>query len=359
MQSLTERNLVRIAVTGLTLISVVFLMALNFQRLPLVGGGETYRAAFTDASGLVPGEEVRVAGIKVGTVTGLELEGTHVVVEFTVEGLRLGRRTTAQIEVKTLLGQHYLSLAPDGGGELAEGAEIPLARTSTPLNIVPAFQRLADTTDRIDTDQVAAAFDALSEVLDATAPEVRDTLRGLSRLSYSVSSRDEQIQQLFARAKKVSGVVAARDKDLAQMISSTGAVLRVLNERRETISRIISGTKALSTQLVGLVKDNRAQLRPALDKLGEILDVLRANEKQIDQTITYATVYGREFNNVGGTGRWFDATIKVPRGLAACLSGAGGPAFGLLDSTLSQLNQTLSGSTTPCIPFGLSAGGVP
>lgn len=359
MKPFSERNPVRIATLGLTLLTVIFLLAINFQRLPLVGGGDTYRAAFTDASGLVPGEEVRVAGIKVGAVTGIELEGAHVVVEFRIKGLKLGRETTAQIEVKTLLGQHYLSLTPDGKDVMAEGDQIPLSRTSTPLNIVPAFQRLSSTTDRIDTDQVAAAFDALSKLLDTTAPEVRRTLRGLSRLSHSVSSRDEQIQQLFAQANTVSGVVAARDEELAQLISSSSTVLEVLDARRETIRHIIAGTRSLSGQLVGLVKDNEAQLGPALDKLGKVLEILKANEKQIDDVITYASIYGREFNNVGGTGHWFDATVKVPRNFAACRVGPSNAISGLLDGIFSQINEALNGSTAPCLPLGSSTGGTP
>lgn len=353
-----ERNPVRYAVVGLTLLVVLFLTALNFQRLPLVGGGETYRAEFTDASGLQEGEEVRVAGIKVGTVTDVKLDHARVIVTFQVTGVELGKDTTAGIEVKTLLGQHFLSLTPAGPGELEAGSVIPLARTSTPINIVPAFARLADQTAKIDTAQVADAFDALTDTMTRSAPELDGALQGLSRLSRSISSRDEQIRALFASANDVSAVVAARNADLAQLLGDTTLVLDTLERRRETITRIIRGTAELSRQLVGLVRDNESDLLPALESLNTVLDVLRGNKKQIDQILEYGALYGREFTNVGGSGHWFDASVKVPAGYAVC-NGTATPGFlaDLLNPVLGSVNQSVNGSTQPCLPLGTAQGG--
>ncbi|MFL6156928.1 MAG: MlaD family protein, partial [Marmoricola sp.] len=175
---LSEQRKVKIAVVGLAAMLIAVLLTMNLQRLPLIGGGTTYKAEFSDASGLVDGEEVRVAGIKVGQVTGIKLGRGKVVVSFRVKGVDLGRRTTAAIEVKTLLGQHYLSVDPLGAGKLDGGATIPLARTTTPINIVPAFQQLTGQIQDIDTTQMAKAFDAISATLSSTAPQMKGTLQG-------------------------------------------------------------------------------------------------------------------------------------------------------------------------------------
>jgi len=355
-----DRDLIRIAVIGIAVLTLLFGLAVNFQRLPLVGGGTTYKAEFTDAAGLVSGEEVRVAGIKVGTVTGIKLGHAKVIVSFRVKGVDLGRSTTASIEVKTLLGQHYLGITPLGGGKLSSGSVIPLSRTTTPVNIVPAFQRLTTTTEKIDTAEVAKAFDALSSTLTRTAPEMTQTLRGLSRLSRSVTVRDAEIRELFARTSQVSGVVADRDRDIAQLLTDTNTVLAELDRRRQTISRIIDGTISLAEQLSGLVRDNRAQLAPALAKLNGVLAVLRANRANIDQAIRVGNVYAREFTNVGGSGRFFDTTIKAPHGFALCSNGdlpAGLNA--LLGPILSQMNSAVNNSNKPCLPLGPAAGATP
>ena len=355
-KSFSERNPVTVAVVGLLGLAVLLALALNFQRLPLVGGGDTYRAEFSDASGLQVGEEVRVAGIKVGQVTDIELDGAKVVVEFTVKDVTLGDETTAGIEVKTLLGQHYMSLSPAGSDTMDEGDTIPMARTSTPLNVVPAFQRLTEQTSRIDTAQVTKAFDAIAEVLDTTAPEVKGTLSGLARLSHSISSRDDEIERLFARANRVTGVVAARDQELGELLTASDQVLAVLNARREVIRRVIVGTRELSDELTGLVADNRKSLAPALRHLNTVLEVLQANDDELREILKYARVYAREFSNVGGTGHWFDATIKTPRALAICSTMGTGGLNALLDPVLSQINQNVNGSSQPCLPLGPATG---
>lgn len=350
-----DRSPVRLALVGLVGVAVLMGIVFDFNQLPLVGNaGTPYVAQFSDASGLAVGEPVLIAGIKVGSVTAISLDGTHVDVAFTVAGADLGDATTAGIEIKSLLGQHDLAITPAGSGKLAENAVIPLARTSTPVNIVPAFERLTRDTRRIDRTQIAAAFNALAATLHTTAPGMRSTLRGLSRLSLTVSARDDEIKQLFSRAQDVSGVVAARDGDLAQLLGSTNNVLATLNARRRTIRQIIAGATGLARQLVGLVRDNRSQLKPALTKLNLVLGVLRKDERQLNATLTYGAVYAREFTNVGGSGRWFDASLVVPHNYQLCTTDPQGPLSSVLDPLLSQLSSSLGGSGGPCLPLGPS-----
>ncbi len=354
-RTMSDGGKVRIALAGFVLMAVAMACAMNFQKLPIFGAGTTYHAEFTDAAGLQEGEEVRVAGVKVGKVTGIALDGDQVVVSFTVRDVGLGSATTASIEVKTLLGQHYLNVTPAGGDELEAGSTIPLARTTTPMNLVPAFQELTTTVQEIDTDQVAEAFDELALTLDATAPEVGDTLRGLTRLSRAVSTRDRQIRELFDRASHVSGVVATRDRELGELLTGSDQILQTLVERRELINRLIAGTRDLATQVSGLVDDNEAALAGTLGKLDQVLQILRDNRTNIDDTMKYGTVYAREFTNVGGSGEWFDATLKFPREAALCMTQSSDDAVKrLLGPVLSTI-----GNGQPCLPLGPADGGAP
>ncbi|WP_182379974.1 MCE family protein [Nocardioides sp. WS12] len=355
-QSPSDWAKVRAALVGLAGIAVLLAAAVNFQRLPLVGGGETYQAEFTDAAGLVAGEEVRVAGIKVGQVDSIELADTLVLVTFTVKGVDMGDDTTAGIEVKTLLGQHFLRLSPNGHGELAEGSTIPLARTSTPLNIVPAFEQLSGQIQEIDTGQVAEAFDALTETLGATTPETTQTLNGLSRLSLAISSRDEEITELFSRTHQVSGVVADRDKELAELLTGTDDVLQVLADRRAVITAIIRDTRGLAQQISGLVTDNEEGLEKALTQLDAVLEVLKKNRQQIDDTMKYGLSYAREFVSVGGSGRWFDSWVKFPTLATLCAKDSDNDLSALLDTVLTPLNEAATGKSTPCLPLEVPGG---
>ena len=114
-----ERNPVTIGITGIVVILVLLFGAFNADKLPIIGGGSAYSAAFTDLSGLKKGDDVRVAGVKVGKVTGISLTHGYVKVSFKIKGVHLGDQTTASIRVKTLLGTKYLSLDPQGTGKLS------------------------------------------------------------------------------------------------------------------------------------------------------------------------------------------------------------------------------------------------
>jgi phospholipid/cholesterol/gamma-HCH transport system substrate-binding protein len=355
MRPFTSADPVKAALVGFAVLALAFALAFNLNRLPLIGAGPEYKADFTDTAGLQNGEEVRVAGIKVGQVTGIDLVGDHVVVSFRIKGQRLGRATRASIEIKTLLGQHYLSVTPDGPGALPAGSEIPLEHTSTPVQIVPTAQRLVRAIDAIDTTRLAAAFDTLSDALGATAPSVRATLNGLTALSHTIASRDEQIRQLFATAHHVTGVVASRDAEIAQLIVASNQVLEVLHRRRDAIHDLLVGTRDLSNQVSGLVRDNEAQLRPALEKLYEVVQVLQRNDANLDKILTRLPPYLRLFTNVAGSGPWFDTDITLPRAFAVCSSGGGGQLAALLNPILSQANQAVNGSSAPCLPLGPAA----
>ena len=147
--------------------------------------------------------------------------------------------------------------------------------------------------------------------------------------------------------------MAARDRELGELLVSSDRVLEVLDARRDTIRALITGTRDLATQLEGLVQDNARSLRPALEDLGVVLRILRRNETGIERSLTYLATYAREFNNVGGSGEWFDASLKLPRGFAVCSTNdSTEPLMGLLDPVLSALNAAVNESDSPCLPLG-------
>jgi len=132
-----ERNPVTIGAISLAVMAMLVLAAFKADHLPLIGGGDTYYASFSEAGGIKPNDEVRVAGVRVGKVKAVDLDGDHVKVEFLIDsGTEFGTQTGAQIKVKTLLGQMFLSLEPDGSGQLAEGSTIPTSRTKSPYDVV-------------------------------------------------------------------------------------------------------------------------------------------------------------------------------------------------------------------------------
>ncbi|GAA2135427.1 MCE family protein [Actinomadura napierensis] len=304
-----ERNPVPIALIAFAVIVLALVLVMNLGSIPFINGGAKHTASFKEAAGLKSGEEVRIAGVKVGKVTGLDLDHGHVKVTFQVDdGVRLGDRTEADIKIKTLLGQHFLALTPHGTGRL--GRNIPIERTHTPFEVVPAISQLSQRVDQIDTAQLAKSFDTLSDTFKNSPPEVKASLQGLRRLSNTVASRDDQLHELAGKAKDVSQLLADRNQDFAKLVQDGDKVLQAVQARRTVIHQLLVNTVSLSQQVNALINENQAQLKPMLDNLTKVNRILLKNQDNLDRTIQLFAPYARQFSDVVGTGRWFDSYIQ-------------------------------------------------
>ncbi len=306
-----ERNPVIIGAVSLVVIAGLLMAAFRAQDLPLIGGGDTYYAAFSEAGGLKANDEVRIAGVRVGKVETVELDGDHVKVTFRVDsGAEFGTDTAAAIKVKTLLGAMYISLEPAGSGQLEEESEIPVERTSSPYDVVEAFSGLAETSEEIDTDQLAKSLTTLADLTRNTPDEFREALDGVSRLSSNVAEKDEQINELLGNLERVSTVLDERDGDIIALMEDGDVLFRSLIQRRDAVHRLLVSTKVLSRELTALVKQSRDDLKPALTDLKSVLDVLNKNEDNLDNSLRLMAPFYRVFANTLGTGPWFDTYIQ-------------------------------------------------
>jgi phospholipid/cholesterol/gamma-HCH transport system substrate-binding protein len=358
MKPFRQRNPVKVAIGGLVVLGVVLGLAFNSDKLPFIGNGPTYHADFAEIGDLHVGDAVRIAGIKVGAVDGFSLHGAHVDVTFHVNDAHFGAKTTAKIELKTLLGADYLELFPAGAGQLKSGGTIPLSQTTPAYEIVPVFSKLTTTVEQINTTQLAAALSVLADTFRDTPTSLRQTLNGLSALSETIASRDNEVSSLLNHAAGVTGVLAANTKQIVSIVDSTNQILNVLNQRREVIDQLLSQSQELAKQLSGLVKDNTATLTPTLASLNVVLGVLNKDKTQLTESIQRLKPFITVFTDALGSAGDFDTTIKVGSTLAICDNpSADSPLSALLDPILSSLNKASTGKTQPCLPLAAPTGG--
>ncbi|MDT0393878.1 MULTISPECIES: MCE family protein [Streptomyces] len=309
-----ERNPVAVGVVGLVLITLIGLLAYHVDRLPF-GGGTTYSADFSEAAGLGEGDEVRIAGVKVGKVTGVALDGAKVKVTFEVEDAWLGDRTTAAIAIKTVLGDKYLALDPLGSGRQDPGSRIPLTRTTSPYDVTQAFQDLSGTVDDIDTRRLAESFETISDTFENSPPHVRKAATGLSDLSKTISKRDAKLAELLKGSATFTKTLENNKSGFETLIEDSGPLLGELRDRRSAIRALLKGSRDLGSELGGLVEDNEKQLGPTLKALGRVTTVLEKNNTQLGRTLALVGPYYRLVGNTVGNGRWFDSYLcgVVPR----------------------------------------------
>jgi phospholipid/cholesterol/gamma-HCH transport system substrate-binding protein len=329
MTPLRERDPLRVGLVGLLIVLLLAILAYNADSLPLVTGGTGYTAYFTESAGLTPGNEVRIAGVKVGKVTDVALDGNRVKVGFRVKDAWVGDSSTVAIGIKTLLGEKYLAVDPLGGSSQNPSRTIPLARTTSPFDVTQALDGLGQTTGAINSSQLAASFQAMSDTFRNTSPDVRSTLTGLSALSQTISKRDTDLAALLSGSKKLTGTLAGQSSEFQTLITDGNLLLTEIESRRDAVHALLTGAQSLSTQLTGLVQDNQRQLTPTLDALARVTGVLRANQQKLDQILALAGPYYRLVGNTLGNGRWMDTYLcgLTPRNY---LPAGSAPATGCL-----------------------------
>jgi len=314
MSLLSERDpfkvgLVALVVGGLVAGGVVLLSTLTF-------GATTYTAVLAHTAGLRAGEDVQVHGVSAGEVRSVELAGPddapYVEVRFTVDsGIRLGKATTAEVKVATLLGTHYLEVDPQGSGSLAD-ATIPLARTSVPYNLQDVLEQGTASLDELDPDLLAKALTATSDALGGSAEEVGPALEGIAQLSDVISARSDQTGRLLRAARGVSDQLNAGSEDLFALMRSADLVIEEVVNRREAIHRLFVETKGLADALDEIVRRTRNDLGPALRDLDTALASLRKQDRQLQAVVAEMAPAVRYVANATGNGPYLDLFLNSP-----------------------------------------------
>jgi len=311
MKPFRERNPVIVGAVSLAVIAAILLAASQVASLPVIGGGAKYAAEFTEVGGLKKGDDVRLAGVRIGEVSDLELHGDKVRVVFRVKKNRdrLGSQTGASVRIKSLLGRMYVRLEPDGSGTLEKGAVIPVSRTKAPYDIVQAFSGLTETTQKIDNDQLAQALRTIDDVAAKTPEEFREAVTSVTALSNSLASRDAEIKTLLENIDGISTVLADRNTEFAKLFEDGSVLFDALSARRDAIHAVLVGVTEMSREIDTLVTDTRADLKPALDRLSGVVAVLRKNEDNITKAIEQLPAYYATVANNSSNGPWLDAYV--------------------------------------------------
>ncbi|GAB11800.1 Mce family protein [Gordonia araii NBRC 100433] len=304
-----RRSPVTVGALGIMLLLMLTVSSFYLSNLPIIGAGPRYTAQFSEAAGLQPGNEVRVAGIKVGQIdsVGLNRDGNKVDVKFTVTNTWIGDQTQASIQIKTLLGQKYLGLTPRGSR--AADPSTPITDTVAPYDVIEAFSDASNQLTELDTDKVAESLQTMSTAFSGTAGDFGPALTGLSRLSETIAKRDQEVQKLLNATKTTSKILADRNEEFTRLIAGAGQLLDELNNRQQSISALLSSTTTLSKALSGIVADNQEQIGPALKSLQEVAGLLTKHKDNLGRSIQNLAPFYRLYANVLGNGRWFESMV--------------------------------------------------
>ena len=299
MKPLADRDPFKIGLIAIAAGVVIAGMVGLFTIIPF--GKTTYTAMFAQSAGLKTGEEVQIAGVTVGKVTSVGLDGQHVKVGFTVSsGQHLGSRTTAAIKVATLLGTHMLAVDPAGSGSLSDNT-IPLSATTVPFNLQDVLDKGTTNLERLDATKLSKLLTTMTSTLSPSSKDFAPALKGVVRLADVVSRRSNQIGGLLKAARSVSNQLSSSSTDLIALMKQTNLVVSEVTARRKAIHTLLVETTRLAKNVNGIIADTKADTGPALRSLNLALATLRSQDKSLRNVLTTMAPAVRYLANATGS----------------------------------------------------------
>jgi phospholipid/cholesterol/gamma-HCH transport system substrate-binding protein len=290
------------------------------------GGGPAYKALFTDVTGVLPGDDVRVAGVKVGRVTSVELapDGHTAELSFTAS-IPLTTTTLAKVRFRNLVGQRYVALAEGkgGGAPLRHGAVIPLANTAPALDLTVVFNGFRPLFTGLSPQDVNAFAYEIIQLLQGEGGTMATLLSRTASLTGTLADRDELIGRVITNLNSVLATVDERDAKLSDTIVQLRTLVAGLAADRTAIGDAVSNISGLTSATTSLLKDARPSLAADISALNTLAGTLQDNTSVLESTLTRAPGRLDALTRTASYGSWFnfflcdfDGRVVIPSGSA-------------------------------------------
>ncbi|MGH2698799.1 MAG: MlaD family protein, partial [Actinomycetota bacterium] len=272
-----------------TVVCIVFTVALGMKLANSRLFADTYdmKAEFEDATGVLKGDAVKIAGVDVGRVTGTGIANGKAVLTFNLDqGIRLPKDSEVAIRWRNVLGQRFVYVYPgDDDAEWAEGETIPASQTNDVADIGEFLNRVGPILKAIDPEQANAFLDAVNTALASNEENVRALLDAGSSLASDLSERDSHIARTIANADTIMEAFASQDDQIASIIDDLDNVSGVLARRTNEVNQLVTNFADVQDQLDELLTTSASNIDASIGSLDSVTNTLASNKKNLARTL--------------------------------------------------------------------------
>jgi phospholipid/cholesterol/gamma-HCH transport system substrate-binding protein len=293
-----------IVTTMATGVLVMLIGNLSFEK------SRQYKAVFSDATGVVKGDDIRVAGVKVGSVKNVQIvDRTRALVTFSVrDATAVTRSSTATIRYRNLVGQRYISVTQGVGdtSRLPAGSTIPLSRTQPALDLTTLFNGFKPLFAALTPTDVNKLSYELIQVFQGEGGNLEGLLRSTGSVTQTLADRDQLIGDVITNLNSVLETVGNRDKELSNLIVQLRAFVGGLTQDKDAILNSLDSVSNLAQQTAELTTGIRPGLSKSVHELRQVATNLNQGRDEIDralqilpiklQKIGRTAIYGSYFN---------------------------------------------------------------
>jgi phospholipid/cholesterol/gamma-HCH transport system substrate-binding protein len=305
----TSGDLVRLVIFVVITTMCTGLLVLVIGNISF-GSSKEYKAEFVDATGVNKGDDVRIAGVKVGTVKNVQIvDRTHALLTFTVASDQsLDKATHATIKYRNLVGQRYLALSDEigDGSTLNPGSTIPVSQTTPALDLSVLFNGFKPLFQALSPNDINALSYEIVQVFQGEGGTLDDLLAHTASLTQTLADRDKVIDSLIDNLNDVLVHVGSRDQQLSQLIETFKTFVHGLDQDKQPILDSLDNISALSQQTSDLVSGIRAPFVEDIKQLRTFAGQVASQRQQMDADLQ---IEPQKLNKIGATatyGSWFN-----------------------------------------------------
>ena len=342
MKSFRESSPRLVGLLSILGIALGMLLAFSIPKFQGLRGVYTIYADLEDAAGVQGGNEVRVAGVRIGRVQGVELTPNAARVEMEIEAdQQLPVETIAEVKLKTLLGQKYIDLqlprtyllSASGNrnpirateGFLSSGDVIPKSQTRLPYEIYEAAKSGSETLEAIDKESLRNLIDVLAGTFGDTEDEIGRALVAIEGAGDVLDDKGPNISELLRNLEDVSGVLASKDKQLQGLLTKGVDVFGFLAEQRTELSRLLAATDDLAGNLDLLIETVRQPIELGTTDLIGVLTLIEGDIDTLGAAIEELPTAQEMFAAPTRFGRFLEGHVCAATSEDTCAP-AGSPA---------------------------------
>jgi phospholipid/cholesterol/gamma-HCH transport system substrate-binding protein len=314
---LTKLLIFMVATTLATGVLVATIGNLSFSS------ASTYKAVFADATGVNKGDDIRVAGVKVGTVKNVAItDRTRALITFSVDDSTVvSEATHATIKYRNLVGQRYIALTQEVGSskELSDGSTIPISRTAPALDLTVLFNGFKPLFQALSPSDINQLSYEIVQVFQGEGGTLESLLEHTASVTSTLADRDQVISDLVDNLSEVLGHVADRDQQLNQLITTFRQFVGGLNSDKDAILGSLDQISELSVQTASLVKGIRSPLVDDIANLRKLTANIQRNRGELDRALQVLPIKLEKVGRTAIYGSWFnfylcqfEGKVKLP-----------------------------------------------
>ncbi|MDJ0358852.1 MlaD family protein [Rhodococcus sp. H29-C3] len=274
------------------------------------GGGETYSAVFSDVASLNKGDEVRIAGVRVGDVKDIKIVNEREAeVEFSVSGRDwLPATVTANLRYRNLVGQRYIALeqgAGEQGRKINPGETIPLAQTKPAVNLTTLFDGFRPLFTTLNADDVNKLSYQIIQVFQGESGTISELVRSTASLTNTVADKDQVIGAVITNLNTVLQTVNQHDKELDSLIVNTQQLVSGLSADREVVGSAVTSLAGLTDATAGLLEPTRPAIQGSIASLNTLATTLNNREGDLTKVIQTLPKKLDKLVRTAQQGSWF------------------------------------------------------